>query len=221
MKSLAGQLDGFMQALLARVDPATAAVFAQAEQARAAVDVAAKAVGAGDRAPDFSLPDQHGRMHGLRAALNDGPVVLLFFRGGWCPFCSLTLRAFDRVAGQMRAAGASLLAVSPQTEAVSLATAERNALRFPLLADAENAVARRYGLVWHLDPAVQALYARLGHDLPRLNGSESWDLPMAAGYVIAPDGVVRLAQVSPQVNRRLEPALALEALGALQIQMAK
>jgi peroxiredoxin len=114
-----------------------------------------------------------------------------------------------------------VVAVSPQTPEASLSTVERNALGFALLSDTGNAVARKYGLVWHLEPAVQALYARLGHDLPKVNGSGNWDLPVAAGFVIAPDGTVALAHVEPQVNRRLEPARALEAVQALQQQPVK
>ncbi len=221
MNSLSGQLDAFLGALLERVDPATAATFERAEQAREALGISQRAVQVGDVAPDFSLPDQHGKLHSLSGTLANGPVVLAFFRGGWCPFCSLTLRALDRAVPQLRAAGATLLAVSPQTSAASLATAERNALRFALLSDADNAVARRYGIVWRLDAELQALYQRLGHDLPRLNGSAKWELPIGAGYIVAPDGRVSLAHVDPRVNRRMEPAAAVAAVRGLQQQPVK
>jgi peroxiredoxin len=218
MTSLARQLDSYFQALLDRVDRRTAATIERAELARDALEIPERAVRAGDTAPDFSLPDQRGQLHSLAAGVASGPVVLVFFRGGWCPFCSLTLRALDRLVPQLKAAGASLLAISPQTQAASLSTAERNSLRFPLLSDADNAVARRYGLVWRLDADLQALYQRLGHDLPRVNATPTWELPVAAGYVVAPDGRVTLAHVDPRVNRRMEPADALAAVRELQSQ---
>ena len=132
-------------------------------------------------------------------------MVLGFYRGGWCPFCTLTLRAMDRISGELARHGATLLMVSPQTPGESATTARRNCLSFSVLSDAGNAVARRYGLVWKAQPQTRALLARLGHDLSRINGTGEWDLPMPAGYVIAPDGRVVSAHVDPLVYRRMEP----------------
>ncbi|MCW3473853.1 peroxiredoxin-like family protein [Limobrevibacterium gyesilva] len=221
MESLAKQLDTFLEALLERVDPATAAVLERAENARAKMVLVKTAVGKGDVAPDFTLPDQHGNKVSLHEALTHGPVVLTFFRGGWCPFCSLALRAIDRILPELTRAGASLLAVSPQSAPATLSTVERNTLHFPVLSDRDNEVARRYGLVWELDPDMRALYQRLGHDLPRINGVDSWELPIAAGYVIGRDGRVALAHVDPRTTSRLEPKDALEAVCQLQVQPAK
>jgi peroxiredoxin len=107
------------------------------------------------------------------------------------------------------------VAISPQSPVETDRTAERNGLRFPVLSDAGNAVARRYGLVWALEPDRQALYQRLGHDLPRINADPAWELPLAAGYVIAPDGRVVHARVDPRIQIRLEPTDALAAVRSL------
>ncbi|HEY2131912.1 MAG TPA: peroxiredoxin-like family protein [Acetobacteraceae bacterium] len=212
MTSLASQLDAFLDGLIARMDPATLALWQACEAERVAMAAKTARIGQGDIAPDFTLPDQNGVQVSLSGQLAKGPVVLGFYRGGWCPFCTLTLRAVDRISGELARHGATLLMISPQTQCESAATARRNFLSFSVLSDAGNAVARRYGLVWKAQPKTRALLERLGHDLSRINGTAEWDLPMPAGYVIAPDGRVVLAHADPLVYRRMEPAAALAAL---------
>lgn len=221
MKCLAKELDCFFEGFLERVDPATAGVILRSIALREASDASQQAIGEGDRAPDFTLRDQHGQEVTLSAALAAGPVVLNFYRGGWCPFCSITLRALNRALPELRRAHATVLAVSPETPANAAQTAERNGLGFSVLSDPDNVVARRYGLVWTLEPEMKALYERLGHNIPRINGTTRWELPLGAGYVIAPDGLVTLSKVDPRIHRRLEPADALAAVRALQAQPAK
>jgi peroxiredoxin len=212
MMSLASQLDGFLDGLLERMDPATLALWQAVEAERHAMAEKTVRIGQGDIAPDFALQDQNGVAVSLSAQLAKGPVVLGFYRGGWCPFCTLTLRAMDRMRDELARHHATLLMVSPQTPAESAATARRNCLSFPVLSDAGNAVAYRYGLVWKAQPQTRALLARLGHDLSRINGTGEWDLPMPAGYVIAPDGRVASAHVDPRIYHRMEPDAALAAL---------
>jgi peroxiredoxin len=215
MTDLATELNAFMDGLLVRADPATAQLFATTQGRQAVAEPHAGAIDVGDRAPDFSLPDQHGAQVSLSETLARGPVVLLFVRGGWCPFCALTLRAYDRLRPALQHAGATLLAVSPQTQANSLATAERDALGYSLLSDHGLQVADAYGLVWQPDTAMQAVLQRLGHDLPRINGSNDWRLPIPAGYVIDRNGVVRTARHVPNIADRLPPVQALDAVLAL------
>jgi peroxiredoxin len=221
MENLTVQLEAFLDSLMDRLDPGTAAILDRAQHRREVLDLPHRALQVGQQAPDFTLPDQHGKDVSLHEALSRGPVVLIFFRGGWCPFCTITLRAMNRAVSELKRAGAVLLAVSPQTKANSLDTAERNALRFPLLSDNANAVSKRYGLVWKLSEEQRAWYQRIGHDLPRINGAPGWELPVGAGFVIAPDGHVTVAHVDPRLTSRLEPEEALEAVKALQAQTAE
>jgi peroxiredoxin len=175
--------------------------------------IAAAAPAAGDRAPGFELPDQAGRPVRLAALLERGPVVLAFYRGGWCPYCNLQLRAYQRALPEMRALGAELVAVSPQIPDASLSTAERNELAYPVLSDVGNRVARAYGIVFALPSEVIEYYVEhRGHDLTAANGDDSWELPVPATFVIDRDGTVRLADVDPDYTRRLEPAAILAAL---------
>jgi peroxiredoxin len=211
MPNLTAELNAFMDSLLERVDPATAALIARTQGADARL-LDSQALDVGDVAPDFTLPDQDGAMVCLSDRLAQGPVVLIFVRGGWCPFCTLTLRAFDRIGRALHKAGGSLIAVAPTVPDQTRATAERHHLRFPLLSDDQLRVAETYGLVWEPDAELQATLLRMGHDVPRLNGTGDWRLPITAGYVIGPDRVIHTARRARNLTQRLEPAQALQAV---------
>ena len=111
--------------------------------------------------------------------------------------------------------GASLVAVSPQTPDNSLSMAEKNALEFPVLSDAGNKVAAEYRLVFSLPEILRPIYSQIGAELPKFNGDDSWNLPIPGTFVIAPDGIIRLAYVHADYTRRLEPDAILEALGGI------
>ncbi len=174
------------------------------------------APGPGHRAPDFTLPDPDGEAVTLSTLLKQGPVVLNFFRGGWCPFCNLEFRSLHSALPAIEAAGASLVGVSPERPEVAARTREEKDLRFRLLCDAGNAVARRWGLVMQVPEVIRPWYARWGIDLPAANGDDSFELPLPATYVIGPDGVIAAAFVDRDYTRRMEPAEVVSALQALR-----
>lgn len=178
-----------------------------------------RALKLGERAPNFRLPDAGGRLVELDALRARGPVVLVFYRGQWCPYCNLELRAYQALLPQFQALGASLLAVSPQTPDNSLSTAEKNELAFPVLSDLGSAVARAYGLAFDLDDAMQHLYADFfGNDLAQYNGSGAvggWTLPLPATYLVGRDARVELASVDVDYRQRLEPQAVLDRLRQL------
>lgn len=172
-----------------------------------------RTIKAGDRAPDFELPDAAGQIVRLRGLLASGPVVLTFYRGGWCPYCNLQLRAYQTVLPEIENHGGTLVAVSPQLPDETLSTAEKNALTFPVLSDAGNAAARRFGLVFTLADELKAAMLSNSKALPPINGDDSWELPVPATYVIAKDGRVTLASIEVDYRKRLEPRAILNALG--------
>lgn len=171
-----------------------------------------QALGIGAEAPDFTLPDAKGRPVTLSSLLRQGPVVVTFYRGGWCPYCSIQLRAYQAVLPEIAALGARLVAISPQLPDGSLSTAEKNALTFDVLSDPGNAAARRFGLVYALPEELRAALRSNGKVLPGINGDESWELPVPATFVIAPDGRVALAHLDVDYRRRLEPDAILAVL---------
>lgn len=174
-----------------------------------------RTLGVGDRAPLFELPGARGKPVSLLGSLKSGPVVLTFYRGGWCPYCNLQLAAYQRVLPEIEALGARFVAVSPQTPDASLSTAEKNALGFDVLSDKGNVVAQAYGLVYSLPTELREMLAAAGKALPDVNGEDSWELPVPATFVIAGDGRVALADVQADHRIRLDPAHALRALRSL------
>jgi|tagenome__1003787_1003787.scaffolds.fasta_scaffold20436415_2 peroxiredoxin len=172
----------------------------------------AKAVG--EAAPDFGLPDARGVTVTLADLRDDGPVVLVFYRGAWCPYCNLQLRAFQAALADIHAAGAALVAISPQTPDNSLTLAEQAELKFPVLSDVGNAVARSYGLVFALGAADRELHGGVGIDLAASNGDDSWELPAPAVFVVDRAGTIRYASVAGDYRWRVGPDEVLAALRA-------
>jgi peroxiredoxin len=183
--------------------------------AMAAGGVGSAAPPVGAPAPRFVLPDIHGTSRALDDLLAAGPVVLVFYRGAWCPYCNLQLRAFQGSLGAIEAAGATLVAVSPQTPDNSLSFAEKEGLGFTVLSDLHNTVARDYGLVFRQADAPTATQQRLGIDLAKVNGDDSYELPTAATFVIDTGGVIRYRSISADYRWRVGPDEVLAALGGL------
>ena len=159
--------------------------------------------------PDLTLPDALGRPVRLRDL---APAVFVFYRGGWCPYCNLALRAWQRELPALRAAGARLVAISPQRPDGSLSTAEANALEYPVLSDADGEAARAFGILFALPDDLRALYGRFGHDLALTNGAAGWSLPIPGTFVAGADGRLVFGRAEADYRRRLEPAAALAAL---------
>jgi peroxiredoxin len=174
------------------------------------------AIGPGDRVTDFTLLDRAGRSVSLTNILKTGPVVVTFYRGGWCPYCNIQLRAYQAILPELTALGARLVAISPQLAEGSLSTSETNGLTFDVLSDVGNVVARAFGLVWSLPEELRAALRSNNKALPEINGDESWELPVPATYVIARDGRVALAAVEVDYRRRLEPGAILTSLRSLK-----
>jgi peroxiredoxin len=216
MMTLKAELDAFRNDFMAKVPPEIRDAMSRADMELAVSGAAHQACKAGAYAPDFRLPDARGGHVRLRDLLADGPVVLSFYRGGWCPYCNLELRALQKVLPEIHRLGAQLVAVSPQTPDESLSTAEKNELAFLVLSDAGSATANAFGLAFDLAEELRPIYARFGHALPDKNGDESWRLPIPATYVIDRDGTIALAFVDPDYRNRLEPAEILSVLQGLK-----
>jgi peroxiredoxin len=216
--TLADQLASYTAGLATQAPPEIVATFDREIESLVRSGIAAHALKQGAQAPDFTLPNVDGRPVTLSALLKQGPVVLTFYRGDWCPYCNLQLRAYQHILPQIQELGASLVAVSPQTPDNSLTTAEKKGLAFPVLSDTGNATARRYGLVFTLGEAVRQVLTQSGSHVPTFNGDDSWELPMPGTFVLAPDGTVRLAFVDADWTRRLEPAAILDTVRRLAIR---
>jgi peroxiredoxin len=213
--SLEQELAAF-KAEFSRTAPAGRAALYEAKIEELRADFAlASAVGVDEAAPDFALPNAAGKSVVLTELLRSGPVILTFYRGGWCPYCNIQLRAYQSVLPQISASGARLVAISPQLPDNSLDTANKNALTFDVLSDVRNEVARGYGLVYSLPEEIRAALRSNNKALPSINGDESWELPVPATYVIASDQHVALAYIEVDYRKRLEPEALLTCLKSL------
>jgi len=197
---------------MGQLPPDTAAVVSGSFEKLAASDVGKNAILVGDRAADFTLPNATGTPVSLHNLLKHGPVVLSFYRGGWCPFCSLELHALQSILPDIRALGATLIGVSPETPDNSLSTVEKQQLEFEVLSDQGNRVARDYGLLFAVYEEMRPLYLEWGFDLPAVNGDDSWEIPVPATYVIDANGIIRAGDVNKDYTKRMEPDDILAAL---------
>jgi peroxiredoxin len=159
----------------------------------------------GDRLPDFILPNVFGKLINIQELLKSGPVVISFYRGGWCPYCNLELRALQQVIPQIQTYGGNLVAISPETPDHSLSTVEKNELSFEVLSDVGNQVARQFGLVYTLPEELRPIYHEFGINLLDFNGDETFELPIPATYIIQSDGMIIYSFVNPDYTQRQEP----------------
>jgi peroxiredoxin len=215
MPELKDELEALKAKFAATNDASVVVAYEKGIEELRAAGLERDALKPGDSAPDFTLPDATGRPVSLAARLREGPVVLKFYRGGWCPYCNLELRAWQRALPQLQALGAQLIAVSPETPDNSLSTQEKNALSFTVLTDAGNEVAGAYRLAFRLSPELQALYKSRGRDLAEWNGGD-WTLPVPGTFVIGQDRRLALVHVDADYRTRLEPSTALEAVRKLE-----
>jgi len=175
----------------------------------------AQAKNQGDLAIDFTLSNAQGQPVSLKEYLEQGPVVLTWYRGGWCPYCNITLRELQQSLPAFKAEGANLLALTPELPDKSISTQEKNELKFEVLTDQGNEIARKYGLVFKLTPEVSELY-RKNLSLEEYNGNGSDELPLAATYVIDRQGLIQFAFLDAEYRHRAEPNQIIQTLQSLR-----
>jgi peroxiredoxin len=172
-----------------------------------------RALKQGDTIPAFTLPDATGTQVSSEQLLMDGPIVISFYRGGWCPYCNLELKALQNILPEIKALNAQLVAISPELPDHSLATKEKHTLEFSVLSDQGNQVARSFGLVFELDKELAPMFKdKFNWDLIAINGTEKVELPIPATYVVGKAGVAQFAFVNSDYSQRAEPELILNVL---------
>ncbi len=192
--------------LIAKYVPAeTQAVHARAVAGLKRQRLATKILPVGAKVPDFQLQDHDGKTISSSDLLAKGRIVLCFIRGRWCPFCVGQMEAMNLVLPGIEQANATLAAVSPQTVQQSFFMRDQHKLRFPLLSDPNNKVARQFGLTYRIPDEQRAVYQRAFVNLPFVNGDDSWELPIPATYIIDRDASVLYASANEDYTERPEP----------------
>lgn len=203
--SLQVELEELYNGFTKKAPPEVVNLMLDATRRLADTGIAQNSLKVGEKAPDFELPNVKGESVNLHSLLEQGPVVLNFYRGGWCPYCNLELNAYNKHLGDIENLGASLVAISPQTPDNSLSTAEKNDLKFEVLSDVGNQTANQFGLVFKVDSSLHEIYTKFGLVIPKFNGDDSWEIPLPATYVIDKDGTVKYAFANADYTKRAEP----------------
>jgi peroxiredoxin len=199
-----------------RLPAEVVAVFDRSIQDLLDQGVPSGAVSVGDRLPSFTLNDATEAPVTLDQLVAGGPAVIVFYRGGWCPYCNLALRTYQReLLPELGAFGASLVAISPQTPDQSLSTVEKAELGFTVLSDPGSRLARQVGIVFQQADDVLDAQHKLGLDLAQVNAEGSTELPRPTVLIVDQDRTVRFADVQPDYTARTEVADILAALGDL------
>jgi peroxiredoxin len=199
--------------LIGKYVPAeTQAIHAQAVAELKQRNLAANILPVGAKAPSFELQDHNGKVIRSTDLLAARRLVLSFIRGRWCPFCVGQMEAVNLVLPQIEQAGAALATISPQTVKQSFFMHDQHKLRFPLLSDAGNKVARQFGLTYRVPVAQEAIYRRAFVNLPFTNGDDSWELPIPATFIVDRDGTILYASANEDYTERPEPVEILNSL---------
>lgn len=214
--TLQSQLEAIKAEFAEKAPPGRVALYeAKIEQLRSEFALE-ESLQRGTIAPDFTLVNQTGQAITLSDLLRSSRAVITFYRGGWCPYCNIQLRAYRAILPQLGALNAQLVAISPQLPDASRSTAETNELTFNVLSDVGNIVARRFGLVYALPEEIREALRANDKALPTINGDASWELPVPATFVIDKDGRSLLSHIDVDYRNRLEPDAIVAALQSTQ-----
>jgi peroxiredoxin len=174
-----------------------------------------QAIQPGAKLPQFALPDATGKVVPSSELLSQGPLLMTFYRGEWCPFCNLALRAFQLRLPEIAAKGVTFVAISPELPDTSLSTVEKNELKFPVLSDVGMKFARDLGIVWKQPDTLRVIFDKFGTNLTQRNGDDSFEVPIPTTILVDRDGTVKNVHIDPDYFKRIEPEDALNWIDAM------
>ncbi|KAA1155559.1 AhpC/TSA family protein [Pseudoalteromonas sp. FUC4] len=210
--SLKAQIDAYNVQKDAKLPADVLALMNTTNEELIAQHIKDNALQIGQKVENFNLANHNGENIELADLLKKGPVIISFYRGGWCPYCNLELKALNDYLPQFKTQSAQLVAISPQLPDETLSTAQKNDLEFDVLSDVSNKVAEQFGLLFTLDERIQALYTQFGIDFEHYYGDKSFKLPLPATYVINQQGVITYAFLNEDYTLRAEPFDVMTAL---------
>lgn len=216
MASLKEEIGTYKTAIKDKLSGEIQATMSQATEELKASGIEKRTLKTGDTLPDFELPNQHGETRRLSDYLATSSVVLNIYRGGWCPYCNMEMKALHAVQSKIEKLGARLIGMAPETPDRAMTTAENNGIKIDILSDVGNRVAEKLGLVFELPQALRPIYEKFGIDIPAYNGDKSFKLPVPATYIIRQDRVVAYAFVNADYTERLEPTEIIAKLSTIR-----
>ncbi|KAK9343623.1 thioredoxin-like protein [Lipomyces starkeyi] len=173
------------------------------------------AIQVGDTLPEFHLSDAVGNERSSAELLANGPLLITFYRGEWCPFCNIALVGFQKILDQIKSKGITFVAISPELPNQSLSTVEKHDLKFPVLSDMGSKYAKQLGILFQQPDSLRPIFDKFGHHLAERNGDDSFAVPVPATILIDEKGVVKNTFIDPDYTKRVEPATVLEWINGL------
>ena len=210
--SLNEQISEYKKGFTAKVPQDVQALMKQATETLSISGIASQAPKVNELLPGFILPNHQGIDTSLSTLLEAGPLVITFYRGGWCPYCNLELREYQKSLTEIKALGATLVAITPELPDSSLSTHEKNELEFEVLSDKNAEYAKSLGLVFSLPEELRPIYLSFGINVEAHNGEDQFDLPLAATFVVKQDSTIASAFVEADYTLRQEPSEVIEVL---------
>ncbi|WP_298420969.1 peroxiredoxin-like family protein [uncultured Kordia sp.] len=210
--SLTAQLKEFAAASIKRHPGEAQTIMKQAIDDLVASEMIQKALKTGDQLPEIVLGNALGNQVNVNDILKESKVVIAFYRGNWCPYCNIQLRALQQAVPEFEAKGAKLVVIGPELPDNSLTTTEKNELTFEVLSDIDMIVVRSMNLVYQLPTALQELYEKFGIDLETNQGNENQELPIAATYVVEQNGTISYHFLEEDYKLRADPQDILNVL---------
>lgn len=162
------------------------------------------------------MPNHLGNIVNLETLRKKGPVVIAFYRGGWCPYCNLELRAYQSMLPETKALGATLIAITPENPDESLSTSERHNLEFEVLTDDKSLYAKELGITFTINKEIIPIYQKFGVDIEKHNGKGQFEVPLASTFIIDTDGTIAFSFVKADYTFRAEPTAIVEVLKSLK-----
>lgn len=212
MSSLATEIKNFQNEFIPTMPKDTVEKIFETTEKLVKSNIAQQALNEGDLFPDFTLKNARGERVSLQQILSSGPIIVNFYRGGWCPYCNLELRAYQNQLERIKEKGGDLVAISPQLPDKSFTDAEKHALEFEVLSDVGNQLSKQLGLVFELDTLLKPIYSKFGFSLEEYNGDTSWTLPIPATYIVDTDRTIRYAFIDADYTKRAEPTDVIDRL---------
>lgn len=166
----------------------------------------------GDKIEDCSLTDIEGKSINLSTFIQSDYLILNFYRGGWCPYCNMELREYDRLKNDFKEQGANIIAISPEIPELANQTTDKNKLSYPVLTDTDSLFMKKVGIVFQLDEDSKREFVNFGMDFTKINGNEDFELPVPAVYVINKNMEVVFVHFEEDYMTRLEPSELLEII---------
>lgn len=187
-------------------------VMAEAQKKLSLIDFESKALGVGEKFPNAKLLNHQGKEIEIKTVSSRKKLVVVFYRGEWCPYCNAHLQHLQKYLPELKAAGAEVVAISPDKPEFALGTKEKHKLGLSVLSDIGNKLAKQLGIVFPLGEDLKSVYKEFGIDLQKNHGTGSWELPLAAAYVLSNDLEVKWRFLDIDYKKRAAKLDIIKAL---------